>query len=85
MCIYMIWAVLIHIYVYIYIYVYICIYIIGHFDTHTYVCIHIIPHIGTAYCIWIVIESQSPISISLVSFQRNVGKETRRTRSSIEI
>jgi len=30
----------------------------------------------TAYCIWSVIWSQSPISISLVSFQRNVVKET---------
>ena len=30
----------------------------------------------TAYCIWCVIQSQSPISISLVSFQRNVVKET---------
>jgi len=30
----------------------------------------------TAYCIWSVIESQSPISISLVSFQRTVAKET---------
>jgi len=28
---------------------------------------------GTAYCIWIVIEFQFPISISLVSFQRNVA------------
>ena len=31
------------------------------------------------YCIWRVIQSQSPISISLVSFQRNVVKETQRT------
>ena len=30
----------------------------------------------TAYCIWSVIESQFPISISLVSFQGNVAKET---------
>ena len=29
-----------------------------------------------AYCIWRVIQSSSPISISLVSFQRNVAKET---------
>ena len=29
----------------------------------------------TAYCMWSVIQSQSPISISLVSFQRNVPKE----------
>ena len=31
---------------------------------------------STAYCMWSVIKSQSPISISLVSFQRNVAKET---------
>jgi len=30
----------------------------------------------TAYCIWSVIESQSPISIFLVSFQRNEVQET---------
>jgi len=30
----------------------------------------------TGYCIWRVIESQSPHSIALVSFQRNVVKET---------
>ena len=30
------------------------------------------PNDITAYCVWSVIESQSPISISLVSFQRNV-------------
>jgi len=39
----------------------------------------------TAYCIWSVIYSQSRISISLVSFQRNLVKETWRTRSLIEI
>jgi len=33
------------------------------------------PHI-TADCIWSVIPSQSPISISIVSFQQNVAKET---------
>jgi len=38
-----------------------------------------------AYCISSYISSQSPISISSVSFQRNVVKETRRTRASIEI
>jgi len=31
------------------------------------------------------LQSQSQISISLVSFQRNVAKETQRTRLSIEI
>ena len=40
---------------------------------------------STPSCIWSVIEFQSPISISLVSFQRNVVKETWRTGSSIEI
>jgi len=35
--------------------------------------------------VWSVIQSQSPISISLVSFQRNVAKEIQRTRTSIEI
>jgi len=40
---------------------------------------------ATPYCIWSVIQSRSPISISLVSFQRNAAKETWRTRSSIEI
>jgi len=40
---------------------------------------------GTACCIWSVISSQSPISISLVSFQRNVAKKTSRTRLSIVI
>jgi len=40
--------------------------------------------IYTAYCIWSVTSTQSPISISLVSVQRNVVKETERTRSSIE-
>jgi len=38
------------------------------------VCVYQIP--CTAYCIWSVIQSQSPISISLVFFQRNVVKET---------
>ena len=41
--------------------------------------------VPTPYCIWSVIQSQSPILISLVSFQRNVAKETKRTRQSIEI
>ena len=41
--------------------------------------------LSTAYCIWSVVESQSQISISLVSFQRNVVKETWRTLSSIKI
>ena len=40
---------------------------------------------STAYCIWSLIDSQSPISISLVSYQRNVVKEAWRTRFSIEI
>ena len=31
--------------------------------------------IGTAYCIWSVIASHSPMSIYLVSFQRNVAKK----------
>jgi len=31
---------------------------------------------STAYCIWSVIKFRSPISIFLVSFQRNVIKET---------
>jgi len=31
------------------------------------------------------LQFQSPISISLVSFQRNVAKEAQRTRTSIEI
>jgi len=51
-------------------------------------CIHVhcsLTCVCTAYCIWSVILSQSPISISHVSFQRNVVKETRRPRSSIEI
>ena len=46
----------------------------------------------TAYCIWSVIWSQSPISISLVSFQRNLVSFQRnlvtttwRTRASVEI
>jgi len=39
----------------------------------------------TAYCIWSDSQSESPISISLVSFQRNVVKETWRTRLLIEI
>jgi len=39
----------------------------------------------TAYCIWSVIHSQSPISISSVSFQQNVANETSRTRWWIEI
>jgi len=38
-----------------------------------------------ACCIWSVIHSQSPISISLVSFPRNVAKESQRIRSPIEI
>jgi len=37
-----------------------------------------------AYCVWSVIQSQSPISISLVSFQRHVACETKRTRTTIE-
>ena len=32
--------------------------------------------VDTAYCIWSVLSSQSLMSISLVSFQRNVAKET---------
>ena len=40
---------------------------------------------STAYCICNGIEFQCPISISLVSFQRNVVKETYRTRSSNQI
>jgi len=32
--------------------------------------------INTANCMWNVIESSSPISISLVSLQQNVAKET---------
>jgi len=37
---------------------------------------------NTAYCIWSVIQSYktSPISISLVSFQRTVANETLKTR-----
>ena len=31
----------------------------------------------TANCIWSAIQSQSPISISLVSFRRNVAKESQ--------
>ena len=31
---------------------------------------------NAAYCIWSDFQSQSPISISLVSFQQNVPKET---------
>ena len=38
-----------------------------------------------ACCIWSVIQPQSSISISCVSFQRNLAKETYRTRSTIEI
>jgi len=34
----------------------------------------------TAYCIYGVIRSQLPISMSVVSFQRNVANETWRTR-----
>ena len=30
----------------------------------------------TAYCIWSVLQSESPISISLVSRHQNVAKET---------
>ena len=40
---------------------------------------------GTPYCVWSAILSQSPISISLVYFQRNVVKETQRNGSMIEI
>ena len=40
------------------------------FSTHAY-CVYC-----TVYCIWSVIQSQSPIVISSVSFQRNVAKET---------
>jgi len=32
-------------------------------------------YFGTAYCIWSVIESQSPISISLASFKHDVAKK----------
>jgi len=39
----------------------------------------------TAYCICSVNQSYSPVSIPLVSLQRNVVKETWRTRSSIVI
>jgi len=38
-----------------------------------------------ACCIWSVNQPQSSISISCVSFQRNLAKETYRTRSTIEI
>ena len=41
--------------------------------------------VNTAYCIWSVIQSQSPISILLVSFPRNVAKETQTNRSSNDI
>ena len=51
-----------------------------HESSHTSECTAI-----TADCIWSVISCQTPISISLVSFRRNVVKETSRTRSSIEI
>jgi len=44
------------------------------FLTHAY-CVYC-----TVYCIWSVIQSQSPISISSVSFQQNVANETSRTR-----
>ena len=51
----------------------------------SYVSLPLCTIIGTANCIWSVIQSQSPISILLVSFRRNVAKETWKTRSSIEI
>jgi len=45
-----------------------------HFRQHREVIIYI--YIYTAYFIWCVIQCQSPVSIFLVSFQRNVVKET---------
>ena len=59
------------------------------FKKHHFFMIYLIPSFtsalrGTAYCMGSVTSTQSPISISLVSFQRNVAKETLRTRSSIE-
>jgi len=39
---------------------------------------------NTAHCIWSVIQPQSPTSIAMVSFRRNVTNETSRTRLLIE-
>ena len=41
-----------------------------------YACMYIRMHVCTACCIRGVIQSQSPISILLVSLERNVAKET---------
>ena len=46
---------------------------------------HLTPGTCAAYCIWRVIWPQSPVSISLISFQQNVAKETQRSRSLIQI
>jgi len=40
---------------------------------------------STAYCMWSVIQSQSRISISWVSSQWNLAKETQRMRSTIVV
>jgi len=36
----------------------------------------VVSTMGTANCIWSVIQSQSPISIALVSIQWNVAQDT---------
>ena len=75
LCIHIPICIYIHIYTYILSYTYPFPYI--------YICISFQICTCTAYCIWSVIQSQSPISISLVSFQRNVAKEAYRTKTSI--
>jgi len=40
---------------------------------------------GWVHCIWSVTQSQFRITISLVSFEENVTKETQRTGFTIEI
>ena len=49
------------------------------YDYYLYIYIRLLPihlYTTTAYCIWSVLQSLSPISISVFSFQQDVVKET---------
>ena len=68
----------------------VCVCDVVHMSTHLYYITHVRLYYmcvwcSTADCISRVIQSHSPISIPWVSFQRNVAKETSRTRSSNEL
>jgi len=67
-------------YLYMYVYIYTCLYVCVYTCMY-YMCVYICMYymcvyIRTAYCMWSVIQSNPPISIHSVSFQRNMAKET---------